>query len=1132
MNNDLGRTGSLRQYRAESHDDYTIFEYNINDGTLVHNEGGLLERFGIEPPARLDCITGEVGHWPVLPEHFGLMFSYFNTVLANQSESANRCSDLELLLTNAQGDCWVNVSSITMTYENSTIIGLFFTSIDEEKRQLLQLIDQAETDSLTGALNRNAFQQAIDRMTARRENHTIVMFDIDGFKHLNDTFGHIIGDKMLIDIEQKLRKGLRKDDIIGRIGGDEFMVCLRNVSDPVVIERLAKHICSLSRHSMPNGMHLSASLGIAVSPRDGSCFEELYKNADIAMYTAKRRGGDGFVLFQPELAAAGSSDALAHTNSEEGLNAQLVDYSVLIRFDILNSAFNYPDILSELFDAQFKNRHLWDIFESCAISSSETALSIKEIITAMSISQTSEVKFSQVYLKSKDGIMRWYRMGFIRSSCDTSILITLTDINEEIVSNRRLRHLAEYDELTGLLTHNAFNRAVENAIAADEKGIAAGEYAIVYFDILRFKAINDMFGINEGDKLLIYIAETISSATEKGCIACRIGSDRFAVFIKRKDDELTQFINEYLEAVADYELAFEIVTNVGIYIIRETDLSVDAMLDRAIIAQSAIKGSYANKFSYYSEELRNAMLSEQEIVGMMSTALSEEQFDVYFQPQYNHLTGKLVGAEALVRWHHPERGVIMPGTFIPIFEKNGFILHLDLFVFEYVCRFLKRCIDMGLSTVPISVNLARYDIFQHDFIDKMERIRIKYDVPISLLRIEITETAIVGSNQHAYEIIKKLHQYGYIVEMDDFGSGYSSLNVLKDIDMDILKLDMKFISEGMENTRGGIILSSIIRMAKWLNLPVIAEGVENASQADYLRSIGCNYIQGYLYAKPMPEESYLDLLRDSDTSVTESQMELIETLDAGNFWNPESLDTLIFSNYVGAAVIFDYRNDEIEVLRVNRKYLQEIGGSISEKDVMRTDPLMLLDEHNRAIYTDMLSRAIETEDEQECECWSRHINPSMDNICLRFSVRMVGRSRDSFLFYESVRNVTAEKEAIAETIRRENIFRAASEHANIYYWEYDVATRKMLPCFRCMRDLGLPALVTNYPDTAIEMGIFPPEVADEYRDMHRQIEQGAAHLEADMPLTAERVMFRVRYTTEFDENGKPVKAYGSATYIG
>ncbi|MBO5487817.1 MAG: EAL domain-containing protein, partial [Eubacterium sp.] len=499
----------------------------------------------------------------------------------------------------------------------------------------------------------------------------------------------------------------------------------------------------------------------------------------------------------------------------------------------------------------------------------------------------------------------------------------------------------------------------------------------------------------------------------------RLEADRFLIFTHHVGETLEKGLEKVLEALAEYRLPFKITCNIGIYVTNEELLSVEGMIDRAVLAQSSIKGSYTSSYKYYTESMRKDMLGEQEIAGIMGNALEEKQFVLYYQPQYNHANGMLIGAEALVRWIHPERGMISPGVFIPIFEKNGFITKLDLYVFERVCEFVRRCIDTGLPIVPVSSNFSRYDIFQPDFVAKLETIRKKYDVPTKYLRIEITESVVVGGSQHTNEIIRSLHECGYIVEMDDFGSGYSSLNVLKDIELDIIKLDMMFLSEDSDSKKGGTILSSMVRMAKWLGMPVIAEGVEHLEQADFLKSIGCEYIQGYLYSRPLPEEQYIELLSESVVGTKLPQMELNEKLNAFNFWDPKSQETLIFSNYVGGAAIFEYQAGKLELLRVNEKYLQELGMRFSEKEVIGADPMKYFDDSNKKIFIDMLDKAIETGEEEECETWRNDpaIGCPEDGICIRSNVRMVGKSNGSYLFYAMIRNITKEKRQYEELMQ-------------------------------------------------------------------------------------------------------------------
>lgn len=525
-------------------------------------------------------------------------------------------------------------------------------------------------------------------------------------------------------------------------------------------------------------------------------------------------------------------------------------------------------------------------------------------------------------------------------------------------------------------------------------------------------------------------------------------------------------------------------------------------------------------------------INDRQLFEELDAALAEKQFVVYFQPQCNHTNGMLVGAEALARWMHPVRGLQSPASFIPAMEESRTIARLDQFVFEEICRFQRQRLDDGDTLVPISMNVSKVDLSEEGFLSRLEQIRRRYELPTKYIRIEITESFTASAVEQVSAAVKQLHELGYLVEMDDFGSGLSSLNVLKDIEFDIIKLDMSFLA-GTVGGRGGAILSSVIRMAQWLGTPVIAEGVETKEQADYMRSIGCSFVQGFLYSKPLPEEQFLRCLRDNSTERLLPQSEFVETLDARRFWDPESLETLVFNQYVGGAAIFLYRNEVVEVLRVNTNYLKEIGMNMCESDVIHADAWTPFDEENKKLYIDMINRAISSGEEEECETWRTFVSDccGTDRLCIRASVRLIGRIDDQYLFYSMVRNITRERKQFAQISESERRFRAASEQVNIYAWEYTVATKEMRPCFRCMRDLGLPPLLRNYPEPAIEMGIFPPDYADMYRDWHRQVEQGVPYLEAIIPLTVGRVPFHVRYTTEFDEMGRPVKAYGSAALV-
>ena len=798
-----------------------------------------------------------------------------------------------------------------------------------------------------------------------------------------------------------------------------------------------------------------------------------------------------------------------------------------IVFDCRKKEYRYP-----MGKGNSDGKPFGEILREKGLASEDTIIQIEQKVEELAALEKPQVYSAEYILGNKEHLTTWYRVSFANILPRELVTITFVDIDKEIALKNQLVKKTEYDELTGLMNRKKFCKAIDPIIKENMEAARGGEYAFIYFDVIRFKAINDLFGMERGDEVLRYIANVLQKLIGTEDKACRLNADRFAIFVKASGKRLKKLVNDIVEHIGKYHLPFEIACNVGIYVTGEEQVSANTMLDRAMLAQSTIKGSYVTKFNFYDQKMRDEMLTEQEVVGIMSNALAERQFVIYYQPQYDHSTGELVGAEALVRWKHPEKGVISPGIFIPIFEKNGFITKLDLCVFEEVCLFLRKCLDSNRKVVPISTNFSRHDIFQFDFVSRLEGIREKYEIPSKYLRVEITESAIMGSSQQANEIVRKLHDCGYVVEMDDFGSGYSSLNVLKDIELDIIKLDMLFLSKEKEkwSNKGGTIISSVVRMAKWLDMPIIAEGVESVEQADFLRSIGCNYIQGYLYSMPLPEENYEALLDKSETGEKVAQLQLLHVLDANNFWNPKSQETLIFSNYVGGASIFEYQNGQVEVLRVNKRYLKEFSGCVLEKDIIENDPMRFFDEKNKQIYIDMLERAIKSGEEQECETW-RKMNTSCcagEWLCIRTSVQMIGKSNDSYLFYAMVRNVTTEKRQYTEMQNTIERFRILAEQAHVYYWEYIIATKVMYPCSRCIKERGLPEVMYNYPESAIEIGMIPPEAGEEYIKLHEQLATGIKEIEIDVPMTKAKLMHRLKYNVVFDEGGKPIKAYGCA----
>ena len=414
------------------------------------------------------------------------------------------------------------------------------------------------------------------------------------------------------------------------------------------------------------------------------------------------------------------------------------------------------------------------------------------------------------------------------------------------------------DRLTGLYSKEFFYRKVRERLETDQKH----EYTIVCFDIENFKLYNDIYGRKAGDRLLCDSASNMRKMTGELGICGRYGADCF-LFMQEREKELSDreiFLNESLNERT--EKMENVSVKWGIYEITDRTIPVEQMCDWARVAADSIKGQYNQYYAIYDDALRGKMLREKAITDTMEASLAEGQFIVYLQPKYNLNEECMAGAEALVRWIHPEWGFMSPGEFIPLFEKNGFISHLDQYVWEQACMKLRDWKDKGYPLLPVSVNVSRADIYQIDLVDTLAKITGIYNIDPAYLHLEITESAYAENPVQIINTVNQLRKMGFIIEMDDFGSGYSSLNMLNQMKMDILKLDMKFIQNEMVKPADQSILSYVINMSHGMGLSVVAEGVETREQLERLRDIGCDYVQGYYFAKPMPVTEFEELLKN------------------------------------------------------------------------------------------------------------------------------------------------------------------------------------------------------------------------------------------------------------------------------
>lgn len=394
--------------------------------------------------------------------------------------------------------------------------------------------------------------------------------------------------------------------------------------------------------------------------------------------------------------------------------------------------------------------------------------------------------------------------------------------------------------------------------------------AFVQFDIERFKLINDNYGSETGDKLLAFISDTLDLVCVDNMPHGRLSSDLYMfVTAFNEKDEITSFIR-LLESRISGFMNIEFRLCFGVYIMNEEDMKTKEPAatrrfgDNAGMARQLVKGNALSNIGFYQDRLLSDLHKTQDIEDDMNNALLGNEFVMFLQPKVCISTGKIIGAEALARWKHHSKGMISPAEFIPVFEKNGFIIKLDRFIWESACRHIRQWIGKGIEPVPISVNVSRAYLSDMEAINEISALVKKYDIPINLLQLEITESIDANGIDDAIEMFKKS---GFTMLMDDFGSGYSSLNMLKKTKFDVLKIDRSFLSEFMESDRGRKIINHTISMSKDIGLDIIAEGVETEAQAEFLNECGCDAAQGFLYSRPIEKEKFDEMMCDVNSRV-------------------------------------------------------------------------------------------------------------------------------------------------------------------------------------------------------------------------------------------------------------------------
>lgn len=519
-------------------------------------------------------------------------------------------------------------------------------------------------------------------------------------------------------------------------------------------------------------------------------------------------------------------DVLEAVNGEEGLN-------ILSQY--------YKDISLILLDVVMP---VCDGFEFLSRQKSDSLLaSIPVIVTTGNNSQEDELKC--LSLGAVDFITKPYNALIVKSRIDSVIKLRESSMTLAAI---------EKDELTGLYTRQAFYHHARTFthFMTEEK------FNVVILDVADFKLINGTYGTKKGNEVLVYLSNAFRYYVKNGLLTRYEGDQLLGLFHSKVKMDVER-INRNINKIAEEAPIPNIRIKVGIYEDVDTNLSIPIICDRALMAEKSISKDFKTNVAFYTDEMNQKQLVQRQMENDFKSAIANREFKVYYQPKYDVNTENIVGAEALVRWQKPDGTLISPGAFIPLFESDGLVVHLDEYVFENVCQFQKERMANKLPMVPISVNLSRVSILFNDVVEHYVDIVNQKQIPFECVPIELTESATLYSEK-ILEITDQLVNAGFTLHMDDFGSGYSSLTSLNELNFSTVKLDKSLI-DYIDQVRGKKIVQQAIDLGHGLDMKVVAEGVETKEQRDCLKEMHCDMIQGFYYSKPLKQEDFIEKLR-------------------------------------------------------------------------------------------------------------------------------------------------------------------------------------------------------------------------------------------------------------------------------
>lgn len=806
--------------------------------------------------------------------------------------------------------------------------------VTAEKEREALLVAQARRDSLTKLYNPSAGRELINEYLLSKTPYAscgMMVIDIDYFKNVNDTYGHLFGDTVLITFARMLESLCRKDDIVMRAGGDEFVILLRDIGHTALINRAMKLVKSAQELQFSNNGYVpTCSVGVCYLPKNtfGYMYDQLFENADWALYRAKNKGRNRYEFCD----TLQRFESCSNCHSQEPVSTDGIDARYL-RNDIVATAFEVfekmpsfdsaIELLFKIIGVRFQldritlfqadvssnvssRQYQWTADGVPAIPGMISGFSKEDFLTIFNSYDeygTTVIQTEHTDIYSQDMCDMLKRNGIRSSVCSSmycegkytgamvysvcsgnrtwsaqsrSQLGELTKIISAHLaktqainaSTQGMLSLPDYDSLTGLLTFTRFREEVERLIV----GGLASSHVIIYSDFENFKYFNQKYGYIMGDHLLKeYASFIIGSLRDKTDIFfTRVVGDQFILFMPLEcgsdTAEKVHNTNEaFVQLISKRFPKMRLRLRSGIYAIEADCPSASDAIDAANYARKQVGPSDACSARMYDHTLDSLQTLEGELMSGLDDALLKKQFKVYLQPKFSLTDFSVIGAEALVRWQRDDGTLLYPDSFIPLYEKNGRIEELDFYVFEQVAAFLAKNEALGRRQIPISINASILHAANEQTVHRYLEILERYHVDPTLTEIELTETATVSDYTNVTRLFRSLQEANMHTSLDDFGAGYSVLNAVIDIPVNTVKIDRAFIMHCQANPKGIYFLKQIVQLVKGLGYQVLCEGVETDEQIEMLREAGCEEAQGYWFARPVPMEEYEKIVYEAET---------------------------------------------------------------------------------------------------------------------------------------------------------------------------------------------------------------------------------------------------------------------------